>query len=97
MRERNVGKSKDEEWEHERHQKEPEWQAAVMEKLKQEWASEQEKRLSGVVAPPGGSDCGISSEVRVATLDKHVEAKERVTPMGSESPTGRTLTANQLS
>ena len=49
-----------EEWEHERHQKELEWQAAVMEKLKQELVSEQEKRLSGVVAPPGGS--GLSSE-----------------------------------
>ena len=35
---------------------------------------------------------GISSEVRVASLEKHVEAKERVTLMGSESPMGRTLT-----
>lgn len=61
---------------------------ALIEKLKQELASEQEKRLSGVIVPPGGS--GLSREsvcvpkkttvgkfiIRATSLEKLKEAKE---------------------
>ena len=96
------------EWEHERHRNEMGWQLAVIEKLKQELASEQEKRLSGVISLPRSSRLSVcvpkksgEGEVTAVSLEKHVGLKEtskRVTLVepigftGSESPVGSTLT-----